>query len=241
MAENKTRPQRQDTAPRSPQRKTDADEDERLQLSVVCHDLLLDPPGPASESVKRFAIRSTPQPSPPPRRTARHTRVSMLDEPDELFVVTRNQQLSRKKNWVLPIIYFVCLFGRLVAPLWKLRSGPEKYQSILSPGPSFYYMLVPVCCTHLVLAVAAMSPLLRGTKIIQSGTAWYLPCICAFEVAWLWWIALGKAPTDAMTFAVLNGLLSAAQAYSVAQQRKAGLSGIWHHATRFSLRVRDFW
>lgn len=221
--------------------------DERLELSVVVHDLQLDSGGGRTfahsvRDLAHFSSNNKVSPNKPPQlKSARQTRISVMDDPDELFNLNRRDELGHKSSWILPCIYALCMVIRMTGPHSSLPDAKTEFVSILAPGRSFYYMLIPVYLANTVLVTASFTSILRGTSIIQHGVSLFFPLVNICEYMWQWLLVKSNRVSDALTLVVINCVFSILLLVNVSHRRRQDLTKIWHSQAHTDQRLRDFW
>eukprot|EP01054_Gregarina_sp_Poly1_P000124 Gregarina_sp_Poly_1__123@NODE_1028_length_5298_cov_171_207608_g497_i1_p3_GENE_NODE_1028_length_5298_cov_171_207608_g497_i1NODE_1028_length_5298_cov_171_207608_g497_i1_p3_ORF_typecomplete_len241_score14_64_NODE_1028_length_5298_cov_171_207608_g497_i144395161 len=220
-----------------------------LELSVVAHDLRLDSNCGQDliESVNRYAVRTTPVKFTPQtgRRaqsnSTRQYKVS-LDDPDDLLLLTRAEELRKKRYWILPILAFCLYVGKLASPFTRLRRAHPANRSFLAPTASFYYILIPVVLVEAVFTLAALTPLLRGTSIVHKGVSIGYIMSQIFGVVWMWSFGHpGGSMSIAFSSAFISWACALATILSVKAERGESLAGVWQFRTRVKMNLRDYW
>lgn len=240
--------------------------DERLELSVVVHDLQLDPmtvtTSNGRDRANEFTYYSSPlkmaqpftafppggpspqkQSAPRSRPTSHHqsARISVLDDPDELFSLSRKDELSKRSSWILPSLFAAVLILRICGPFILLPNAQLKYSAILAPGKSFYYMLIPIYLTNTVLTTMSFTPVLRGSSLIRNGVSFFLPLVIFTDVLWQWLFAKSARVSNALTVVCMEFIFSILLMINLTQRRKHDLAKIWHADRQFKQRLVDYW
>lgn len=180
----------------------------------------------------------SPNESGPPK-----THKARLDDPDELFILTRRNELERTRNWILPAINCIVYLARLFSPIMKLRNQNRSYCSFLRPNYLFYFLQIPVFAGGFIFITASMTRILRGSSIVQKGTNVTYPFAITASIVWQW--SFGHKSTNNLTVAVVAcgvwfGLCLVTQ-ITLGKQRKNNLIGVWQYPLRTTIKLRDFW
>eukprot|EP01053_Blabericola_migrator_P012992 Blabericola_migrator_1__12991@NODE_865_length_6229_cov_246_540571_g613_i0_p3_GENE_NODE_865_length_6229_cov_246_540571_g613_i0NODE_865_length_6229_cov_246_540571_g613_i0_p3_ORF_typecomplete_len449_score61_22MgtE/PF01769_16/8_3e02MgtE/PF01769_16/0_02MgtE/PF01769_16/3_7e03_NODE_865_length_6229_cov_246_540571_g613_i07952141 len=218
-----------------------------LELSVVAHDLRLDNSVGQDliESVNRYAVRTTPVKFTPPqtaRRTSAPRNKVGLDDPDDLLLLTRAEELRQKRYWILPVIQLALYIGTCISPFTKLGRAHLDSRSLLAPTYYFYYYLIPVFSAEAVYVIAALTPVLRGTSIVHKGVSAGYAVSQAFSIVWFWTFAMDSgSPSTALSTSFISWVCALATLLSVKAERRDAMARLWQFRNKVRLNVRDFW